>query len=240
MLSNDQLIKAIKILGSRGNLIRALNISRQRLNGWLNDGKSMGYEYAIALEYLTQGEVKAEQLLPQRAQTLKKLKINVNPAINDFFVKKFLTLNVHQSSNLKENLIHSSSISERILMGLLLENLLLCYQNRKRCKEKKYDSHFLKHLKDFIVESIDISSPTFYKHAKRVVKYGCLNLVNAMNDKHISVFFASQIANFSYKDQERYLEEKIKLKAHLHHRTKEMAYLEKYVFALLSQKGNGA
>ncbi|HEX4044699.1 MAG TPA: YdaS family helix-turn-helix protein [Gammaproteobacteria bacterium] len=76
--SQESLLKAIKILGSRRNLANLLGISPQRLNGWLNDEKSMGYEYAIAIEYLTHGQIKAEQLLPFEARLFKKLKISIN------------------------------------------------------------------------------------------------------------------------------------------------------------------
>jgi len=60
-------------LGTRKNLVKFLGITRQRLNGWLNDYKSMGYEYAIAIEHLTCGKIKAEDLLPQKAMILKNL-----------------------------------------------------------------------------------------------------------------------------------------------------------------------
>ncbi len=65
-------------MGSRQAIIKVLGISAQRLNAWLNGNVAMGYEYALALEYLTGGQVTASELAPKKAQLLKKLKINLS------------------------------------------------------------------------------------------------------------------------------------------------------------------
>ncbi len=78
MLSDDPLLRAIKILGSRQEIIKMLGITRQRLNAWLNGNVAMGYEYALALEHLTCGQVTATELVPEKIHVLKKLKINFN------------------------------------------------------------------------------------------------------------------------------------------------------------------
>lgn len=74
----NPLLRAIHIMGSRNQLIRALGISAQRLNSWLSGEVAMSYEYALALEYLTFGEVTAVELSPGKSEILKKLKINVS------------------------------------------------------------------------------------------------------------------------------------------------------------------
>jgi DNA-binding transcriptional regulator YdaS (Cro superfamily) len=75
MFSDDPLLRAIKIIGSRQIVIKMLSISGQRLNAWLNGHVTMGFEYAMALEYLTGKKVTASELVPQKAELLKKLKL---------------------------------------------------------------------------------------------------------------------------------------------------------------------
>jgi DNA-binding transcriptional regulator YdaS (Cro superfamily) len=73
MKSTDLLLRAITLMGSRKKMIQLLNISPQRLNAWLNGSVDMGYEYAIAIEYLTYGKVKAKDLAPKKAKIVNKL-----------------------------------------------------------------------------------------------------------------------------------------------------------------------
>lgn len=81
MRPEGALLRAIKIRGSRQKIIKELDITGQRLNSWLNGGVCMSYEYAIALEYLTFGQVTAAELAPKGAKILKKLKINLSSYI---------------------------------------------------------------------------------------------------------------------------------------------------------------
>lgn len=77
MYNSDELLRAIKIIGSRQKMIKHLGISAQRLNAWLNGHIEMGYEYALALQYLTNGQIKAHQL-SKKAKLIQTLGIQIN------------------------------------------------------------------------------------------------------------------------------------------------------------------
>lgn len=81
MLSSNSLLRAIQIMGSRKEIIRLLGISAQRFDSWLNNGIGMSYEYALALEHLTFGQVTANELAPKKSQVLKNLKIEISQHI---------------------------------------------------------------------------------------------------------------------------------------------------------------
>jgi DNA-binding transcriptional regulator YdaS (Cro superfamily) len=71
------LLKVIKTIG-RKKVIDKLKISTQRLNSWINEDIEMPYEYALMLEFLTCGEIKAEALSPKKAKRLKQIGIKVH------------------------------------------------------------------------------------------------------------------------------------------------------------------
>ncbi len=77
MYNSDELLRAIKIIGSRQKIIKELGISAQRLYAWLNGHIDMGYEYALALQYLTNGQIKAHQLT-KKAKLIQSLGIKIN------------------------------------------------------------------------------------------------------------------------------------------------------------------
>jgi DNA-binding transcriptional regulator YdaS (Cro superfamily) len=77
MYSSDELLRAIKIIGSRQKMIKHLGISAQRLNAWLNGHIDMGYEYALALQYLTNGQIKAYQLT-NKAKLIQNLGVKID------------------------------------------------------------------------------------------------------------------------------------------------------------------
>lgn len=66
------LIAAIKFFGSQTNLAKTLKISRKKLNNWLNRGDEIPFQYAIAIEKLTEGTVNRYALAPY-ATWLKNL-----------------------------------------------------------------------------------------------------------------------------------------------------------------------
>jgi DNA-binding transcriptional regulator YdaS (Cro superfamily) len=92
MKSNDSLLRAIKIIGSRQKLAQLLGISPQRLNAWLNGSVDMGYEYAVALEHLTANQVTAADLTPNKAKIITK--ISYKPHKNKDCSKKHVQQNV--------------------------------------------------------------------------------------------------------------------------------------------------
>jgi len=80
------LLVAIKIIGGTNTEIaQKLGISVQRLDGWLNKRVAIPFEFALILESLTDGQVKAEDLSPEKMLPLKRLGIQVHLSrINDF------------------------------------------------------------------------------------------------------------------------------------------------------------
>lgn len=58
------LLKTIKFFGSQSNLAKALKLKRNIVNNWLNRDKVIPFEYAIAVEILTNGAVGRYELAP--------------------------------------------------------------------------------------------------------------------------------------------------------------------------------
>ncbi len=65
---------AIRYFGSQKALAKALNISPFRINKWVNRDRRIPFEYAVAIEKLTNGLVNRFELAPH-AGFLEKLKI---------------------------------------------------------------------------------------------------------------------------------------------------------------------
>ena len=137
MLSNNALLQAIKHIGTRQDFIRLLDISRQRLNGWLNDRKKMNFEYAIAIEYLTFGQVKAETLAPKQAYFLKKLGIQLTLGFGVIPLKKISIADINTENEsffeFPELYQLASSISSRGLLRPIVvdENNQLIFGMRR-------------------------------------------------------------------------------------------------------------
>lgn len=66
------LLEAIRFVGSQQELARALNLTRTRINNWLNLGIKIPFHYAEAIEGVTEGRVNRYDLAPY-ARPLKKL-----------------------------------------------------------------------------------------------------------------------------------------------------------------------
>ena len=76
MEEKKYLLQAVKKIG-RKNILNKLNISTERLNGWINKCIQVPYEYALMLEFLMDSEIKAEALSPRKAEKLKKMGIKI-------------------------------------------------------------------------------------------------------------------------------------------------------------------
>jgi DNA-binding transcriptional regulator YdaS (Cro superfamily) len=67
----DALKKAIDLFGgSQSELARALNIDPNRVNNWLNRDRGISYEYAYAIELLTNGRINRYDLAPHSSWLL--------------------------------------------------------------------------------------------------------------------------------------------------------------------------
>ena len=67
--------KAIRYFGSQRALALALKTTSTRINNWLNRDKTIPFEYAIAIEKLTNGTINRYELAPY-ANWLHKWKRN--------------------------------------------------------------------------------------------------------------------------------------------------------------------
>ena len=61
---NTALLKVCHRMGGQSVLARLLEISPSRVNKWLNQGVRIPYEYALAIEQLTEGQVTCQMLTP--------------------------------------------------------------------------------------------------------------------------------------------------------------------------------
>lgn len=67
-----ELLKAIKIAGSRNNLAKAIGTTTDAINAWLNRGINVPLEYAFEIERLTNGRVKWTRIAPHLAHFEKR------------------------------------------------------------------------------------------------------------------------------------------------------------------------
>jgi DNA-binding transcriptional regulator YdaS (Cro superfamily) len=65
------LLKAIGIVGTQTALAKRLKVRLTRMNNWLNRGIAIPYEYVLAIEALTNGQVTREELAPTVKPTQK-------------------------------------------------------------------------------------------------------------------------------------------------------------------------
>ena len=63
-MHNQALHQVCHRFGGQSNLARKLMVSPSRVNKWLNQGIRIPYEYAIAIEHMTNGEITCQMLLP--------------------------------------------------------------------------------------------------------------------------------------------------------------------------------
>ena len=63
-MRNPVLLQVCHRFGGQSNLARLLQTSPSRVNKWLNQGARIPYEYAFAIEQLTEGEFKCDRLSP--------------------------------------------------------------------------------------------------------------------------------------------------------------------------------
>ena len=58
------LLTAIRFFGSQSKMANALNLKRSIVNNWLNRDRRIPFEYAIAIETLTNGAVSRYEIAP--------------------------------------------------------------------------------------------------------------------------------------------------------------------------------
>jgi DNA-binding transcriptional regulator YdaS (Cro superfamily) len=80
-MHHEELLKAIRMIGSQRKLAKELGITRGAINNWLNRGTAVPIDKAMMIEVLANGNLKAEALAPYaKLQILyfKKYLINKN------------------------------------------------------------------------------------------------------------------------------------------------------------------
>jgi len=137
MLGENALLQAIKSVGTRRDFMRLLDISKQRLNGWLNEKKEMSFEYALAIEFITFGQIKAETLAPNKVSYLKKLGANIDFGFGVIPIQNVLISTIKTDNNKYFELseiyqLASSIASKRLIRPILIdENNQLIFGMRR-------------------------------------------------------------------------------------------------------------
>jgi DNA-binding transcriptional regulator YdaS (Cro superfamily) len=63
-MQHEELVKAIRMIGSQKKLAMELGITRSAINHWLNRGTAIPLDNALSIEVITNGIIKAETLVP--------------------------------------------------------------------------------------------------------------------------------------------------------------------------------
>lgn len=125
MHSADELLRAIRIIGSGQETAKLLEISPQRLNAWVNGNVSMRYEYAIILQHLTCGLVRAKNLVSKKqARLLEKFNIDFDIKI-PWLRREQVLVNSINFPNSNENANSLALLAEDIRIHGLLRPIVI-------------------------------------------------------------------------------------------------------------------
>jgi DNA-binding transcriptional regulator YdaS (Cro superfamily) len=61
---SEALLKAVSIIGSRVRLADAIGTTVEVLKSWINTGIRVPLEYALGIQYVTQGQVTWQEISP--------------------------------------------------------------------------------------------------------------------------------------------------------------------------------
>jgi DNA-binding transcriptional regulator YdaS (Cro superfamily) len=77
-MHKSALLRAIQILGSQAALAQKIQVSRTRLNNWLNRDKAIPVSYAFLIEQATSGQVIWKELVSEKVVPNNLLKLSKN------------------------------------------------------------------------------------------------------------------------------------------------------------------
>jgi DNA-binding transcriptional regulator YdaS (Cro superfamily) len=186
--------KAIKYFdNSQAELARAIRVDRRKINDWFNrDGRAIPYNFAVAIELATNGNVTREELAPHVQFTRNK---------HTKFDKNICREKLTEASEKK------LKISEKVKQGMKLEKQIGKRQG-KRTDLKLEDNNQLtsgKKTREFVAQRVGFKSDRHYRRAKKIVFAGCKELVAAIDEKYIALNVGEFLVNLSHQDQRHFL-----------------------------------
>jgi DNA-binding transcriptional regulator YdaS (Cro superfamily) len=174
MLVEQSLYKAIQLCGSKQRkLAEAIGEKPDKIRYWLNSGKRIPFHNAIAIELATHGAVSRFDLAPY--------------------------------ARLKNNRLHEKAlpqppptltISERVAIGIAFEKHHGKHQGARNDLKLRLNLDEAKGGRSDLLAAnhAGFGSKDNYNYAKKVVLKGIFKLVQAMDEKQVSIFNAAIIA----------------------------------------------
>lgn len=103
-----------------------------------------------------------------------------------------------------DSVIRLCSVSERVRVGEIIRQQMLNRRGRpvKNPKARKNISNFKGRSLDIIVQLVGFGNRITYSHAKLVVTQGCSALIQAMDNKQLSISLAAKLAKLSPEQQQ--------------------------------------
>lgn len=176
MLSQTALLKAIKYCDSnQRKLAELIGEDPDKISYWLNRAKQIPFHQAIAIEIATQGLVSRYDLAPY-ARVKRRRGINHTPA-------------PVESAPL--------TLSQRGYIGIEMEKRLgnRRISHRRNCAPAKGKTSAL------AAKEAGFSSRDSYLRVKKVLQKGIPELIQAIDDRKVSIAQAAAIAEFTHEEQ---------------------------------------
>lgn len=183
MLVEQSLRKAIRLCGKKQiTLAKAIGEKPDNIRYWLNTGNKVPFHKAIAIEIATNGQVSRFDLAPYA---------------------RFKNSRVHDHEI--QDLVQASkiSISERVIAGVAYEEATGSRQGARTDLSPGINLTQVKGKTTALAaKHAGFNSRSTYLSAKKVISRGIFKLVQAMDEKIISIFVAASIAEQKPEEQE--------------------------------------
>jgi hypothetical protein len=179
----------MKVCGSQKEAAETINQSKQIFNYWLNKAKKIPFDQVI----------KMQNIIVEKIKSLEA----------EFDEYTAFQQALSQGQYLPPTFIYyRERISERAKMAMEFEHNLGQRKGRpgKSIENGSKCRLFRGKTKKFVAEKFGFSSGDTYVRAKKVILKGCLQLIDAMDKKKVSIYQASLISNFIADEQIKLLE----------------------------------
>ena len=101
-MNSDLLLKASKLCGSQRKLAKRIRATPTQFNAWINSGVDIPYEYAVAIEKVTDGIIAAERLSPDKARIAQPA-AHVFPQTTGIPIKQILISSIQRMQTHHDN-----------------------------------------------------------------------------------------------------------------------------------------
>lgn len=168
------LIKAIRCMGTEKTIAKALGVTRQNINYWKNHALSIPYRHVLEIERLTKGAVTRYELAPHEKKLNKYVSTEFLPSIED---------RLRLAMRIEEEVFKITHITKGAMDKI-------CFRRHKKIK-----------LQRSIANYAGFNSVSDYLQLKIVMLNGIPDLLNAVSDGSLSVYYAFIIAKFPVEMQ---------------------------------------